>query len=59
MSKIRTFCKWSSKDIEKKKDLLMELVDEPRLVCKKCARVANTKKALCKPMELPALVHWR
>jgi len=59
MGKFRTFCKWSQKDIEKKIDLLAELTDEPSYVCKKCARVSNTKKALCKPAALPALVSWR
>ena len=59
MAKVKSFCKWSSKDIEKKIDLLASLTEEPRFVCKKCARVANIKKAVCKPIELPALVSWR
>ncbi|WP_234041954.1 hypothetical protein [Persicirhabdus sediminis] len=52
---MKTFCKWSRKDIEKRFDLLAELVDEPRFVCKKCARSSNDKKLLCKPAALPAM----
>jgi len=55
MAKVKTFCKWTQKDIEKRVDLLAELVDEPRYVCKKCARVANSKKLVCKPMAMPVL----
>jgi len=53
MAKIKTFCKWTEKDIQKRVNLLADLVDEPRYVCKKCARVANSKKLVCKPMEMP------
>ncbi len=54
-AKVKTFCKWSRKDIEKRFDLLAELVDEPRFVCKKCARSSNDKKLLCKPAALPVM----
>ena len=29
-----------------------KLVDEPRFFCKKCGRVANRKKYVCKPRKL-------
>ena len=58
MAKLKTFCKWSSKDIEKRFDLLTDLVLDPTHVCKKCARVSNNKKALCKPAKLPVLAKW-
>lgn len=54
MAKLKTFCKWKEKDISKRIDLLVSLTENPTFVCKKCARVANTKKALCKAMPLPA-----
>ena len=59
VAKVKTFCKWSSKDIEKKINLLAALTEEPRYACKKCARVTNNKKAVCKPIELPVLAGWR
>lgn len=52
VAKFKTFCKWKDKDIEKRLDLLTRLVDDPQYVCTKCARVANTKKALCKAAPL-------
>jgi hypothetical protein len=52
MAKIKTFCKWSSKDILKNIELLSKLTSNPKFVCGKCARVSNTKKSLCKPIAL-------
>ena len=51
----RTLCDWSKKDLEKHADKLAAIVREPRWYCRKCARVANTSKALCKPRKLPGL----
>jgi len=51
--KFKTFCKWSKKDIENNFDILTSLLEQPNYVCKKCARSANNKKALCKPVKLP------
>ncbi len=45
----KTLCDWSKSDIEEHLDLLSELVDEPRFVCRKCARSAHSKRQLCKP----------
>ncbi|MFK7911069.1 MAG: hypothetical protein AB8F34_10795 [Akkermansiaceae bacterium] len=63
MAKIKSLCKWKEKSIAKRMDLLMSLTEEPTYVCKKCARVANTKKALCKatplPTRLPAIKRLR
>ena len=44
----KTICDWSKKDIEKNSDLLYELTREARFFCRKCGRVANSKKILCK-----------
>ncbi len=57
-SKLKTFCKWTPKQIQKNFDLLTELLEEPRYVCKKCARSSNNKKALCKPAKLPVVAKW-
>lgn len=52
MSK-KTLC-----DLKKrlKDDLQMyvQLVNQPTHVCKKCGRVANDKKLLCKPLKIIA-----
>jgi hypothetical protein len=49
----KTLCDWSKGDIKKRADKLFELVRQPRFLCCKCARVANTPKVLCKPRKLP------
>jgi hypothetical protein len=49
----KTLCDWSKKDLEKRADALLALVREPRWYCRKCARVANTARVLCKPRKLP------
>ncbi|WP_169737858.1 hypothetical protein [Enterovibrio calviensis] len=48
----KTLCDWKSKDIEKEVLELAKLVKAPEYACRKCARVANTKKVLCKPIPL-------
>ena len=50
----KTLCDWSRGKIEKHADRLLELVREPSVFCRKCARVANTAKVLCEPRRLPA-----
>lgn len=52
--KRQTLCDWSKSDIEKKMALLAQITDHPRFACRKCARVANSTKQLCKPAPLPA-----
>jgi hypothetical protein len=49
----KTLCDWSKSKIEKHAHKLLELVREPSFFCRKCARVANTSKVLCKPRKLP------
>ena len=55
MAKVKSFCKWKDKEIASGMNLIVQLTDQPTFVCKKCARVANTKKALCKPAVLPMI----
>jgi hypothetical protein len=49
----KTLCDWSKRDLSKHADKLLSLVDPPRFFCRKCARVANISKVLCKPSRLP------
>jgi hypothetical protein len=49
----KTLCDWSKRDLSKHANKLLELVDPPRFFCRKCARVANISKVLCKPSRLP------
>ncbi|MDF1811136.1 MAG: hypothetical protein P1V20_02950 [Verrucomicrobiales bacterium] len=44
----KTICDWSKKDLLKHPEKLHALTREACFFCKKCGRVANTKKALCK-----------
>lgn len=49
----KTLCDWSKKKLESDGAELRTLVDNPQFYCRKCARVANTKKVLCKAKNLP------
>jgi sulfur relay (sulfurtransferase) complex TusBCD TusD component (DsrE family) len=43
-------CKYAKKDkVEKKLEEYVELVNNPKVVCKKCGRAANKKGLVCKP----------
>lgn len=44
----KTLCDWSKKDLEKKQDTLQQLTRNACFYCRKCARVANNAKSLCK-----------
>lgn len=44
----KTICDWSKKDLEERPDLLRSITQSPTHYCRKCGRVANTKKVLCK-----------
>jgi len=43
----------AKKKVEENLTALAKVVDAPRYICKKCARVANRSDLLCKPMTLP------
>lgn len=44
----KTICDWSKKDLERRPRVLLELTQNAQFFCRKCGRVANTKKVLCK-----------
>ena len=48
-------CDWSRSDIEKGAETLAEITSSPAFACRKCARVANEQRLVCKPMALPTL----
>lgn len=48
----KTLCDLKKKDIKEAFEDVVALVDTPRYICEKCARVANDKKSLCKPRPL-------
>lgn len=46
-----SLCDWSRSDILENLTELIDLVGRPNYVCRKCARVANEKVNLCKPIK--------
>ncbi len=49
---MKCLCDLNKKEIEKDINLIMALVNKPRYVCGKCARAANEKKLVCKPVKI-------
>lgn len=47
-----TLCDWTRRDLEKRFELLCEIVSQPRYICTKCGRAAGEKKWLCKARKL-------
>lgn len=50
--KPKMLCRLKRDEIEDHLDELTDLVSPARHICRKCARVANKKKLLCKPVKL-------
>lgn len=48
----KELCKIQDELIRRDLEAYMDLVNKPKHVCKKCGRVANKKKLLCKPTKL-------
>ena len=48
----KELCKIQGKLMACDMDSYIQLVDNPKHVCKKCGRVANKKKLLCKPKRI-------
>ena len=47
--KDQRLCKWKEDDIIKSFDKYLDIVRNPKFVCKKCGRVSNKKGRLHKP----------
>ncbi|MBN2637500.1 MAG: hypothetical protein JXR65_00260 [Bacteroidales bacterium] len=52
MKKKKTFCDFSKDEIRENLEEIILLVNEPRYICRKCARVSNTGDHLCKPVKM-------
>jgi 3-methyladenine DNA glycosylase/8-oxoguanine DNA glycosylase len=50
--KEKRMCKWKEDDISEKFDKYLNIVRNPKFVCKKCGRVADKKKLLHKPASI-------
>lgn len=48
----KELCKIEEVAIRRDLEAHMKLVNKPKYICKKCGRVANKKKSLCKPTKL-------
>lgn len=52
MKKIKALCEIKKKDYHFYEDEIIKIVKNPLFICKKCRRVANDKKYLCKSKSL-------
>jgi len=49
---MKTLCDLDKKEIEKNLPEIMAMVNRPGYVCRKCARAANKKEHICKPVRI-------
>ncbi len=52
MKKGKTFCDLSKDYIARNINEITLLVNNPKYICRKCARVANEPTHLCKPVKM-------
>lgn len=52
MNKNVTLCKIKKSDYQQYEDKIIKIVKNPLFICKKCLRVANDKKYLCKGKDI-------
>jgi len=46
--KNKTLCHWNKIEIKENKELLFSIIKNPKYYCKKCIRVSNDEKLICK-----------
>jgi len=51
----KALCRLSPNEIEEHLEELAEVVSPARHICRKCTRVSNKKKYLCKPAKISPL----
>lgn len=49
---MKTLCDLDKKEIEKRLPEIMGMVCRPLYLCRKCARAANKKEHVCKPLKI-------
>jgi hypothetical protein len=47
-----TFCQLSKQMLKKEIGTYLELVSDPRFICRKCFRISNKKQNLCRPKKI-------
>lgn len=52
MKKIKKLCEIKKEDYKLYEDDIIKIVKNPLFICKKCLRVANDKKFLCKEKDI-------
>jgi len=52
MTKLAPLCRLGRKDIKDRLPEIAAVVEKPTHICGRCARVADKKKLLCKPVKL-------
>lgn len=52
MKKIKKLCEIKKEDYKFYEEEILKIVQNPLFICKKCLRVANDKKFLCKGKEI-------
>lgn len=50
--KIKKLCALKKTDLEQRPKKLLKIVEKPKYICEKCARVAKEKTHLCKAVAL-------
>ena len=56
MSKMKNLCDWDRLEIERNASELIAVVQSPKYICRKCARVSKDTGMLCKPIKMKKLI---
>jgi len=48
----KTLCSLGRDEIKENMAKITEIVSHPKFICRKCARVSQKKKHLCKPVKI-------